>query len=112
MKKILGAMIVFIILITFIGCSIFNKNEQVIMQDPSVKTSQKTADLLKVFIASHNDSHKLRKAIFNINLFQSLIAAHFFKMQKKYELFLKMIISYLNNCFFIVVFVVIVCNSA
>ncbi len=49
MKKILGAMIVFIILITFIGCSIFNKNEQVIMQDPSVKTSQKTADLLKVF---------------------------------------------------------------
>lgn len=57
------------------------------------------ADLLKVFIASHNDSHKLRKAIFNINLFQSLIAAHFFKMQKKYELFLKMIVSYLNNWF-------------
>lgn len=57
------------------------------------------ADLLKVFITSHNDSHKLRKAIFNINLFQSLIAAHFFKMQKKYELFLKMIVSYLNNWF-------------
>lgn len=56
-------------------------------------------DLLKVFIASHNDSHKLLKAIFNINLFQSLIAAHFFKMQKKYELFLKMIVSYLNNWF-------------
>lgn len=56
-------------------------------------------DLIKIFIASHNDNHKLRKAIFNINLFQSLIAAHFFKMQKKYELFLKMIVTYLNNWF-------------
>ena len=57
------------------------------------------ADLIKIFINSHDDNYKLRKAVYHINLFQSLIAAHFFNDIKKIKLFFDCIINYLNNYF-------------
>lgn len=56
-------------------------------------------DLIKIFINSHDDNYKLRKAIYHINLFQSLIAAHFFNDIKKIKLFFDCIINYLNSYF-------------
>nr|DAH01510.1 MAG TPA: hypothetical protein [Crassvirales sp.] len=56
-------------------------------------------DLIKIFINSHDDNYKLRKAVYHINLFQSLIAAHFFNDIKKIKLFFDCIINYLNNYF-------------
>lgn len=57
------------------------------------------ADLIKIFINSHDDNYKLRKALYHINLFQSLIAAHFFNDIKKIKLFFDCIINYLNSYF-------------
>lgn len=57
------------------------------------------ADLIKIFINSHDDNYKLRKAVYHINLFQSLVAAHFFNDIKKIKLFFDCIINYLNNYF-------------
>lgn len=57
------------------------------------------ADLIKIFINSHDDNYKLRKAVYHINLFQSLIAAHFFNDIKKIKLFFDCIINYLNSYF-------------
>lgn len=57
------------------------------------------ADLIKIFINSHDDNYKLRKAVYHINLFQSLIAAHFFNDIKKIKLFFDCIINYVNSYF-------------
>ena len=57
------------------------------------------ADLIKIFINSHDDDYKLRKAVYHINLFQSLIAAHFFNDIKKIKLFFDCIINYVNSYF-------------
>ena len=57
------------------------------------------ADLIKIFINAHGDNYKLRKAVYNLNLFQSLIAAYFFEDTKKIKLFLDCIIAFANNYF-------------
>jgi hypothetical protein len=57
------------------------------------------ADLIKIFINAHGDNYKLRKAVYNLNLFQSLIAAYFFEDIKKINLFLECIIGFINNYF-------------
>ena len=56
-------------------------------------------DLVKIFINAHGDNYKLRKAVYNLNLFQSLIAAYFFEDTKKIKLFLDCIIAFANNYF-------------
>lgn len=56
-------------------------------------------DLIKIFINAHGDNYKLRKAVYNLNLFQSLIAAYFFEDKKKVKLFLDCIIAFTNNYF-------------
>ena len=56
-------------------------------------------DLVKIFINAHGDDYKLRKAVYNLNLFQSLIAAYFFEDTKKIKLFLDCIIAFANNYF-------------
>ena len=56
-------------------------------------------DLIKIFINAHGDNYKLRKAVYNLNLFQSLIAAYFFEDIKKINLFLECIIGFINNYF-------------
>lgn len=56
-------------------------------------------DLIKIFINAHGDNYKLRKAVYNLNLFQSLIAAYFFEDTKKIKLFLDCIIAFANNYF-------------
>ena len=55
--------------------------------------------MIKIFINSHDDDYKLRKAVYHINLFQSLIAAHFFNDIKKIKLFFDCIINYVNSYF-------------
>ena len=55
--------------------------------------------MIKIFINSHDDNYELRKAVYHINLFQSLIAAHFFNDIKKIKLFFDCIINYLNSYF-------------
>lgn len=57
------------------------------------------ADLIKIFINAHGDNYKLRKAVYNLNLFQSLVAAYFFEDIKKVKLFLNCIIGFVNDYF-------------